>query len=71
LTTYVRHVTKEDDRWDQISQLHYGTPYGYQRIIAANPTAPIVPLLPAGLELAIPVIPKDSLPAASLPPWKR
>jgi phage tail protein X len=71
MTQYVEYVTKEGDRWDQIAQRHYGDPYGYQRIIEANPAIPIVPLLPAGLRLAIPVIPPATTAAAALPPWKR
>jgi len=70
VTLYVSYTTKENDRWDQISQLHYGTPYGYQRIIEANRTAPITPLLPSGVRLAIPVIAKASA-TANLPPWKQ
>jgi phage tail protein X len=71
MTEYVRYVTKQDDRWDQISQTHYGTPYGYQRIIETNKAAPIVPLLPAGLVLAIPVVPRQDVASDVLPPWKR
>jgi len=68
---YVLYVTNEGDRWDQISQAHYGTPYEYERIIAANPTIPIRASLPAGLRIAVPVISRTASQASSLPPWKR
>jgi phage tail protein X len=71
MTTYVEYVTREGDRWDQIARRHYGDSYGYERIIAANPTAPIIPILPGGLHLAIPVIPKATASTTNLPPWKR
>ena len=71
MTKYVRYVTKEGDRWDQISNLHYGNPYAYEQIIDANKSAPIVEQLPAGIVLAIPVVPRSTIAASSLPPWKR
>jgi phage tail protein X len=71
MAEYVPYVTQEGDRWDLVSYRHYGTPYDYERIIAANPTAPIRPALPAGIRLAIPVIDRTRTLAAPLPPWKR
>jgi len=67
---YVEYLTQEFDRWDLISQAHYGTPYEYERIIAANPTIPITPVLPPRRKLAIPVIASVKT-VAGLPPWKR
>jgi phage tail protein X len=69
--SYVRYSTQENDRWDLISQKFYGTPYAYERIIAANPVVPIRPTLPAGLVLAIPVIETaQAAQLSGLPPWK-
>jgi phage tail protein X len=68
---YVEYVTKEGDRWDQIALIHYGNAYDYERIIIANPTAPITPTLPGGIKLAIPVIERQTANSSLLPPWKR
>lgn len=71
MTEYVEYVTREGERWDQVSMRHYGTAYGYERIIVANPTVPIAPTLPGGIRLAIPVIARSSTDSQQLPPWKR
>jgi hypothetical protein len=69
---FIEHVTVAGERWDHISDRYYGDPYGYERIIAANPMIPIVPVLGAGARLLVPVIDLDvDLPASDLPPWKR
>lgn len=69
---FVEYVTQQNDRWDTIAWTHYGDEYAYEQIIVANPTVPIVPALPAGLRLAIPVVAREAaLAAALLPPWKR
>jgi phage tail protein X len=66
---YVEYVTKDNDRWDAIADWAYHDPYGYEPIIAANPHAPIRPVLPAGIKLYIPV--RAPQVASNLPPWKR
>jgi phage tail protein X len=72
---YREHVTIEGERWDQISLRHYGEPFRYEPIIVANPEVAIVPILPSGLVLRIPLLDEaaesDVLDAADLPPWKR
>lgn len=68
---YIEHITSEGERWDQLSWKYYGTPFEYERIIAANPTVPITPILPGGITLLIPVIENDaSMTGEELPPWK-
>lgn len=72
MTDYVRYITKQGDRWDQIAEEHYGNPYQYEPIIRANRTVPITTRLPAGIELAIPIITTGgTLSDQQLPPWKR
>lgn len=67
---YIEYITKEADRWDLIAYEFYGDPMLYEPIIVANPDVPILPVLPSGLKLKIPVIEiKDVL--EELPPWKR
>jgi len=69
--SFVLYITQERDRWDLIAARHYGDPFGYERIIAANPTVPIVPVLPAGIRLAVPVVPRTvARGSQGLPPWK-
>jgi len=65
------HITVEGDRWDNLAWRYYRAPYGYERIIAANPDVPILPVLPGGLRLQIPVIEASDTLTEDLPPWKR
>jgi len=51
MTTY---VTQTGDRWDLLAYRFLGTPARYRDLLAANPTAPIVAILPVGLRLQIP-----------------
>jgi len=70
MTGYIEHITADGDRWDNLSWEYYGDPYAYERIIRANPDVPIMPILPAGIRLLIPVL--DAPPPAEtavLPPW--
>lgn len=77
MTEYVRYLTRQGDRWDTISKRCYGSPYLYERIIAANPTVPIRPVLDEGIELAIPLIAQPGTSDASRvapersPPWRK
>lgn len=70
----IEHVTTAGDRWDLLAWDYYGDAHGYARIVAANPhMAPhvgVLPVLPAGVRLAIPVIGRPAS-AHGLPPWKR
>lgn len=69
---YYEHITKEGERWDMIAYEYYGDATRYEPIIVANPDVPILPILPSGIRLIIPVIEtKDTIPAEELPPWKR
>jgi phage tail protein X len=67
---YLTHVTTEGERWDSIAYKYYGDALGYERVIAANPHAPILPVLPAGLTLSIPLIAAQAT-ITDLPPWMR
>lgn len=69
---YREHITQEGERWDQIAWRHYGDPHAYERIIVANPGAPIAPVLPGGVVLAVPAAEAPALiDDRALPPWKR
>ena len=67
---FYEYITKEGDRWDLIAYQFYGDPMLYGPIIVANPDVPIIPILPGGIKLRIPVIElKNTI--EELPPWKR
>jgi phage tail protein X len=74
-TTAVLHVTSEGERWDQLAYKYYGDPFGYERIIEANPAVAIYQILPPGISLYIPVIDQATASASTtsqnLPPWKQ
>lgn len=70
----VKIVTKEGQRLDQIAVIAYGNPFAWQEIIDANPSLPLLETYPAGIEVALPILPvqpTDSVPKELLPPWKR
>ncbi|MCX8016714.1 MAG: tail protein X [Rhodocyclaceae bacterium] len=64
------HVTGEGERWDWIAWRYYRDVRQVPALIAANPHAPLAPILPAGLKLRVPLIARASQTAA-LPPWRR
>ena len=67
---YYEYITKEGDRWDLIAYEFYGDPMMYEPIIVANPEVPIIPILPSGIKLRIPIIEiKETI--EELPPWKK
>jgi phage tail protein X len=70
-TRYVEYVTVEGDRWDLIAFRMYGDAYAYEPIIVANPDVKILPVLPAGTRLLIPVLAAPTTNPADVPPWKR
>ena len=64
------HLTTEGERWDIIAWRYYGSVNEAGRIMEANPGVPLVPILPSGVRLSIPVI--NAVTAdetANLPPW--
>lgn len=61
------------DRWDLVAHRMYGDPYGYVRILAANPPARVgvpEPVIPARRTLTIPVIEAEHS-VEEVPPWLR
>lgn len=72
MTEYIEHITGEAERWDSLAWRYYGDATRYEPIISANPGIAILPWLPGGVKLYIPVLEKPagvSSPAA--PPWLR
>jgi len=67
---YLTYLTVEGDTWDIIAYRHYGNARRYPPIIAANPHVPITPVLPTGIVLTIPVLPREP-DTHTLPPWMR
>ncbi|MBR6126479.1 tail protein X [bacterium] len=71
MTEYYSYVTKDNDRWDLISNQFYNTPTLYEEIIKANPTVKVVPILPSGIKLKIPILDQSETIKFELPPWKK
>ncbi|MBA3109966.1 hypothetical protein CBX57_000820 [Salmonella enterica] len=67
---YLEHITTQDERWDNLAWRYYGDALSYERIIAANPHVAIIPVLPSGVRLIIPVI-SVTQTTSELPPWLR
>jgi phage tail protein X len=68
--SFIVHTTADGERWDTIADRYYGDPYAYVQIIEANPNAPVLPVLPAGKQLLIPIVAASDSLSADLPPWK-
>ena len=67
-TTY---ITKHNDRWDLIAFEAYGDATLISGIIQANPKMKIFDVLPAGLEINIPIVDPPQVQENLLPLWKR
>jgi len=68
----IEHITVDGDRWDNLAWQYYGDANDYERIISANPEVLIIPILPGGIRLLIPVIEEDETESTTeLPPWKQ
>lgn len=69
---YLRYITQSNDRWDNIAYRFYGSATNYRPIIDANPDVMLLPILPEGTLLKIPVIEAQTIVSnENLPPWKR
>ncbi|HEY6394501.1 MAG TPA: tail protein X [Candidatus Binataceae bacterium] len=68
---FLTHITSAGERWDLLAWQYYGDPAAYSQIIMANPNIPIEAAFEAGRVIAIPVIRRNIVLAAGLPPWKR
>ena len=72
---YIEHITAASERWDTLAWKYYGDPFGYGRIIRANPALDIGAVLPIGVRVWIPVLTHTEVQAKlreeELPPWKR
>lgn len=64
------HTTREGERWDSIAWDYYQDVSMMGLLIESNQHIPIMPSLPAGLQMVIPLIEKPA-ESQGLPPWKR
>jgi phage tail protein X len=73
MASFVEYITKEGERWDTVAFKAYGDAANVNGIIEANPSVSILPILPIGTRLKIPVIEQGEaqLDSDLLPPWKR
>ena len=69
---FTEHITQEGERWDTIAYKAYGDAAEVNRIIEANPTVPVNPVLPSGIRLLVPIVQTVSVEIDDklLPPWK-
>ena len=71
MTEYYTYITRDEDRWDMISQKYDNNPNLYEEIIKANPEVSIEPVLDAGIKLKIHVLEESETIQFELPPWKK
>ena len=71
----LKHTVTAGERWDTLAWRYYGDPFAYSRIIEANPALNIVPVLPAGATVLVPLLTVAQQAAqrdtSRLPFWKR
>ncbi|MGS5088285.1 tail protein X [Hydrogenophaga sp. A37] len=71
----LKHTVVAGERWDTLAWRYYGNPFAYGRLVEANPAINIVPLLPAGETVLVPLLTVAEQAAqrdtSNLPPWKR
>ncbi len=67
---YIEHISKDGERWDQISYEYYGDSTLYEQIIKANPYIPITPILSSGLTIRIPILEDTTDTTTITPPWE-
>lgn len=73
MSEYFEYITRNGQRWDQVSYELYGSAFLYEGIIDANPQYLGLATLPGGVVLRIPVIEDgaSAIATESLPPWRR
>lgn len=69
--TLLKHITKQGERWDQLSYHYYGNALEYGRIIDANPHIAFCETLPTGAVIYIPVLKVKLTQNDDMPPWLR
>lgn len=67
------YAVKGQQRWCDVSQLVYGSPFKISEIIDANPEVPISAIIPDGTVLKVPILETVDVPTSNelLPPWKK
>ena len=67
------YAVKGGQRWCDISQLVYGSPFKIAEIIDANPEVPIFAVIPEVTVLKVPILETVEVPISNelLPPWKQ
>lgn len=70
---FVEYIVKDGDRWDSIADKAYGDATLFNKIIEANVSTTISPLLSAGSRIIIPIQEEADIQidSSTLPPWKR
>lgn len=69
----INYTVKEGERWDSLAWKFYGSVKAMDALIEANPTIPLSAVLPAGMQVIVPILDNtsDTVISTNLPPWKR
>lgn len=70
-TEYLEHVTTDNDRWDHIAYLYYGDAARIAPLAEANESLRLMPALPGGLIVRVPILDDDAADDGDMPPWRR
>lgn len=71
MAEFTEYITQEGDRWDTVAWKAYGDATRYLEIAEANPDVALLPVLPLGTRLLVPVSTPVEQDKNNLPPWKR
>jgi phage tail protein X len=65
------HNTLPGDRWDRLAYFYYGDVAQMSLLIVSNKHLPVSEILPAGVQVFIPVMEAtDDVANVGAPPWK-
>ena len=69
---YIEHITQAGERWDTIAHRYYGDATLLSPLVEANEHLRLLPVLPAGLPVRVPLIDDaEALGPQDLPPLMR
>ena len=69
---FIEHITRDGERWESLAYAYYGDAAMISPLAEANVHLRLLPVLPAGLPVRVPLIEDaEAIEALDLPPWMR
>ena len=71
MTEYLEHLSTDGERWDQIAHRYYGDAARIAPLAEANESLRLLPVLPGGLIVRVPILPDAPADSGDDPPWRK